>query len=99
MVFALVCTEPCIDKVTGQREMANDTAGGPDALVPENTGNTIVNLAVLLVHSLHRQSDEFCQVWTLREHWTSSNSCKPVQAKAIEGWRRRHLPEEPLRQD
>ena len=99
MVFGFVRTEPCIDKVIGQRKVVNDTVGGPDALVPENTGDAVVDLALLLVYSLHRQSDKLCQVRDLREHRPSSDSCKSVQAKAIKGWRRRHLPEEPFRQD
>ena len=99
MVFCFVRTEPCIDKVISQREVVDDTVGGPDALVPENTGDAIVDLALLLVYSFHCQSDKLSQVRDLREHRPSSDSCKYVQAKTIKGWRRRHLPEEPFRQN
>ena len=83
MVFGFVRTEPCIYKVISQRKVMYDAVGGPNALVSENTGDAIVDLSLLLVYSLHRQSDKLCQVRDLREHWPSSDSCKSVQAKTI----------------
>ena len=78
MVFGFVRTEPCIDKVISQRKVVDDTVGGPNAFVTENTGDAIVDLSLLLVYSLHRKSDKLRQVRDLRKHWPSGYSCKPV---------------------